>query len=86
MVLLRATTTVVGRCCGSGRRSAAVVPGRVALAASRLAAAAHRPAQRSRGWDPVRCPERYLPKDPAKAASAAAGVPPTTAARWRPWS
>jgi hypothetical protein len=33
-------------------------------------------------WDPVLFPEKYLPKDPAKAASAASGaVVPTTATR-----
>lgn len=32
-------------------------------------------------WDPVLFPEKYLPKDPAKAASAASAAGPTTAAR-----
>jgi len=32
-------------------------------------------------WDPVLFPEKYLPKDPAKAASAASAASPTTAAR-----
>ncbi|HEU5294095.1 MAG TPA: hypothetical protein VFU71_04845 [Burkholderiaceae bacterium] len=32
-------------------------------------------------WDPILFPEKYLPKDPAKAASAASGAAPTTAAR-----
>jgi hypothetical protein len=32
-------------------------------------------------WDPVLFPEKYLPKDPAKAASAASAAAPTTAAR-----
>jgi len=32
-------------------------------------------------WDPILFPEKYLPKDPAKAASAASGVTPATAAR-----
>lgn len=32
-------------------------------------------------WDPVLFPEKYLPKDPAKPASAASGATPTAAAR-----
>ena len=32
-------------------------------------------------WDPILFPEKYLPKDPAKAASAASAVAPATAAR-----